>query len=1459
MKRLALGEQGASFARRLSGRGLKVALFMGASALTLASFAQAGPEGGAVVQGSATISTPAPTKTQIDQTTDKAIINWNSFNVGSNESAVFNQPNASSVTLNRIFDQDASVIAGLVSANGRLVLVNANGMVFENGASVNTAGLIATTADISNDDFMAGNYRFEQAGAANASIVNKGQITAEEGGVVAFVAPSVSNSGVITAKLGTVALGAGNTFVLDLYGDNLISFPVSAEIVQQLTGPDGKPLSSLVDMSGKIDAGAVQLTARAARGIIDSVINVDGEIIASGVQRSSGGGVSLVGSSGRDGTAENTRAVGDLGMAMPVGYGAAIVIDGGQNRVDVGGTLNASGAHGGSISLTGSRVDVAGSLTATGSSGPGGAISIGAKEINLSDASLNASGATGGGSIAIGFTGSGASRNVNADTVFVSAGSTLKADAIESGNGGRIEFWSNLATDYRGTMSAKGGAASGDGGFLEVSSKGEVGFWGAADASAPMGAVGMLSLDPKNITISTFGGGGLGSNPLTFGTSSTSSQTISPNSITSVLNTGTAVTLQASNDINISSSISVNNPGGNGGHLTMQAGRSVIFNNGADITTDNGNLTIIANELLSAGVVNSQRDPGSAVITMNSGSEINAGSGSVRLAILNGAGKTNSTSGDLTVRTIQAGNILIENLGATAGSDVNIASGSLIASGTGTPLVVAAQNGTFDNDAGSGAMQTPNGRWLVYTNTPAATNEGGLAGTPFYNTTYNPANPTGISATGNKFAYTLAANLTVTPNNASREYGAANPAFTYTITGLQSGDTLAAAVQGAPTITTTATATSSVAGGPYAINAALGTLSSAYNYGFTFAPGQLTITAAQLTFLADPRTREYGDPNGILTGQVLGLKNGDTLESIATGTLTFATPADEESPVGIYGITGGGITITSGNYSTTFLQDPSNATALTVVQAQLFYLADIVSAVYGDINLNDVDGQIIGLKNGQDLDEIGVGVPFFFSTLTETSGVGIYAVNGTGFVVTDSNYAVNVLQAPTNATAFTVTPAQLFYTADDQDREYGDANPELTGGLDGLVNGDTMETVTTGTLLFTTTATETSNVGLYAIDGSGLTVVSPNYFLTILQDEDNATALEIDPATLTYVADFAQRIYGDPNPAFTGTVTGFKNTDTLESVTTGTAVFTSPATPTTNVGEHEIFGSGLTVTSGNYVSVIEQDDSNDEALEIIPAQLFYTATPLSRVYGQLNPTLTGTVTGLKNGETLASVTEGALLWSSNADETVDVGLYAIEGEGLVVLSDNYESEILQDANNIVALTVTPAQLVYLADQKFRLYGFPDPTFTGQVLGLANGDDLEDVTAGTLGFTTPAGQLALPGLYAINGGGLTVASNNYIATIIQDPGNATALSVQGIPTQTTQANGESTGGNEDAVEQEQSEMATRTNELGIVGIDTVSDDLGDGKNDQLADQLCVLGAPEAANAPGCVARQQGQGR
>ena len=177
-----------------------------------------------VVGGSATISGQGTSHVTVNQSSQNAIVNWHTFNIGTGERTQFVQPNATSITLNRVTGGlGPSQILGSIDANGRVFLVNRDGIIFGAGAVINTAGFLATTNDIRNNDFMAGRYNFNIPGRPDASIVNQGTITATNGGFAALVAPGVRNSGTITANLGTVALGGGNTFSLDIYGDKLIT------------------------------------------------------------------------------------------------------------------------------------------------------------------------------------------------------------------------------------------------------------------------------------------------------------------------------------------------------------------------------------------------------------------------------------------------------------------------------------------------------------------------------------------------------------------------------------------------------------------------------------------------------------------------------------------------------------------------------------------------------------------------------------------------------------------------------------------------------------------------------------------------------------------------------------------------------------------------------------------------------------------------------------------------------------------------------------------------------------------------------------------------------------------------------------------------------------------------------------------------------------------------------------
>ena len=294
-----------------------------ASALMAPLLAVSAPTGGVVSSGSATISHNG-TVTNIDQGSQKAVINWQGFSVGANEVVNFRQPNSSAITLNRVIGNEKSVIDGVLNANGRVFLVNSSGVLFGQGASVNVGGLIASTLDIADDDFHAGRYVFK-SDSGTGSVVNRGAITATEGGVIALLGNTVSNQGVVVATKGTVALAAGNKITLNFNGDALLS----------VTLEEGT-LHALVENQQAIyaDGGTVLLTAQAADDLLGAQVNNSGLVQA--------------------------RTVDDLkGSITLYAHGGTALVDG---------TLDASApsrGDGGFIETSGALVSVADTATLT--------------------------------------------------------------------------------------------------------------------------------------------------------------------------------------------------------------------------------------------------------------------------------------------------------------------------------------------------------------------------------------------------------------------------------------------------------------------------------------------------------------------------------------------------------------------------------------------------------------------------------------------------------------------------------------------------------------------------------------------------------------------------------------------------------------------------------------------------------------------------------------------------------------------------------------------------------------------------------------------------------------------------------------------------------------------------------------------------------------------------------------
>ncbi|WP_067177573.1 filamentous hemagglutinin N-terminal domain-containing protein [Sulfurospirillum sp. UCH001] len=228
----------------------------------------ASPSNGTVMSGSATI-TQNGTITNINQSTQKASINWSTFSIGSNETVNFNQPNVSSITLNRVVGNEKSVIDGALNANGQVWILNSNGVLFNKNASINTSGLLATTKSLSDADFQAGNYTF--TGDSKANIINLGTIDIANSGYAALLANTVSNEGTIKAVKGTIELVGGDAFNINLNGNSLVNLTVTKGV-----------LDALVENKGALIAngGEIYLTTNAVNDLLKGVVNNTGVIEA---------------------------------------------------------------------------------------------------------------------------------------------------------------------------------------------------------------------------------------------------------------------------------------------------------------------------------------------------------------------------------------------------------------------------------------------------------------------------------------------------------------------------------------------------------------------------------------------------------------------------------------------------------------------------------------------------------------------------------------------------------------------------------------------------------------------------------------------------------------------------------------------------------------------------------------------------------------------------------------------------------------------------------------------------------------------------------------------------------------------------------------------------------------------------------------------------------------------------
>ncbi len=638
----------------------------------------ANPTGGTVTSGSASIVSSGNTLTITNSA--NAIINWQSFSIGGNEITQFLQTSGSSAVLNRVVGANGvipqSVIDGILSSNGRVFLINPSGIVIGAGARIDVAGFVASSLNLSDQDFLNGRLRFTETpgagGVSNAGVIDT--TSGGPGGRVFLVGPDVQNSGVIRSPQGEIVLAAGKSVELVYENSPFVTVHIVADAEQALN------LGRLISDSGRI-------------GMFGALVRQGGVVEANSAVVGANGEIRLI-------------ATRDL-------------------TLDAGSRTTANGPSGGTVTLQarGGTNLISGTVEATGSSGQGGTIQVlGVRVGVIGHGVIDASGDAGGGTVLVGGDAHGANPDVqNAQQTVIGSDGIIRADAGTTGGGGRVIVWSDESTKFFGSISARGGSQSGNGGFVETSGRALQAF-GSVDTSAPNGNGGEWLLDPTDINIALTGIDQLTCQTqvgICFDDLPLLPSLISASAIDAGLRTNGSVTLQAHRDINLQTDLNLTYGGGS---FTAQAGNNI--NLGGNITANGTNITLRANDAAST------TPSGYGSITSNLGyGNITTNGGSVNLlgyGVAVGNISTNGTLGSGSVKVAAIGDIvtgLITTASRTAGFggglvDLSTSSGRITVGG---PIDTSGALGS----AGANANGSSGGS-VTITSAGATTISGGI-------------------------------------------------------------------------------------------------------------------------------------------------------------------------------------------------------------------------------------------------------------------------------------------------------------------------------------------------------------------------------------------------------------------------------------------------------------------------------------------------------------------------------------------------------------------------------------------------------------------------------------------------------------------------------------------------------------------------------------------------------------
>ena len=1236
----ARGRQGGGKAARLL-----VAALLAAGGGTVHAL----PADGRVTAGQGSVSSSGNTMT-VNQQSGKLALDWRSFGIAAGETVKFVQPSASAVALNRVIGSDPSAIYGNLQANGQVFLINPNGILFAPGAQVNVGGLVASTLDLSNTDFLAGKFKFRSGATAPASVVNQGSITASPGGYVALLGGTASNQGLIAARLGTVALAGGAGVTLDFDGNRLVNLQV-----------DQAALGALAENRQLIqaDGGLVVMTAAARDALLATVVNNSGVIEARSVENRNG-------------------VIKLLGDAMGGTAGGS---------VHVGGTLDASapnGGDGGFIETSGAHVKVAEGtvITTAAPRGAAGTWLIDPADYTIAAAGGDISGATLSSNLAstsVSILSSNGTVNtagngdifVN-DAVTWSSANTLTLQAVRNVNINAAINGAGGGLILNAANAISAPAAVNVGTFTL-----QAGNWSQLGASLPVFAAANFRLQGGSF-LRALGGDGSAATPYLladiYGVQGmgSSAAMLSRNyalagdvDATGTLNWNSSAGFKPIGDSTTTFTGSLDGQGHAINNLVISRTGSNYVGLFGDLGAGSTvrNLALVGGSVkgtnqvgalagYSSGTVDNTYATGAVTGSDDVGGLVGVNNGTMSRSHATGAVTSSNYGGGL------AGEIhgTMSTVYAT-GAVRSFFSGGLVGLNDGT-INLAYASGSVRGFAGVGGLVGINSLGSI-SNAYAT---GAVTGTNIYAGGLVGYNQSGTIS--NTYASGLVTGVNFKAGLIGSNDGTAVVSNSYWDT-QSTGQTVGIAgtvATGGATGMTTAAAMSQATYGGYDFSSTW-TIYQGHTYGLLRAfMTPLTVTAA--------------NANKTYDGLAWSGGNGLSLPAGANPALVLGTPVYGGNSQGAKNV--GAYTLSvSGLYSTQqgYLISYANG-ALTINPKTITVNASAADKAYDGTTAASVTLASAGVVAGDTLNFANTGASFDNKNAGTGKTVSVTGISASG--ASTGNYLLAGTSATTTAS---VTPKTITVSATGIDKVYdGSTGASVTIAGSGLIAGDTVSFTNSGASFAdknvgTGKAVAVTGIVAAGTDGGNYRVGNPG----------TTTSANITPATLTVSGiTAANKVYDGTTVAVVSTagavvggliggdsvIIGASGTFSDKNAGNGKTVNLSTSSSGADAGNYSITGQTGTTAS------------------ITPATLTYTANPASFATGQTPAGLSGQLGGFVGADTLANSTSGSPQWNTPASAASPAGQYAILGAGVTANQGNYTFR--QAAGNATALTLTPA-------------------------------------------------------------------------------------------------------------------------------------------------------------------------